>query len=280
MAKEKVKAAKAPEVTRAELEALAKEMNEVMGLDPAIKFNRKTTDEALLEMIKAEAVDPESGEPCIYDTDFQEDPEDEEKVVFSEDAEKTLEALGIEIAEEEGDGDGDELADLDMDGLKSYIKENDLDIKVTKKMDEDAVRDLIREAEAEEPEPEKEEEKEEKPAKGAKGKAAKEEKAPAKSEKAPAKAEKEKPAKAAKAAPAKKEKSEKFTRYMSVAAVLKEGKALTEDDLISKADDLYSKKGGNSGIDQSARIVDRSMQLLTALGMVEVKNSKIKYLGE
>jgi len=274
MAKEKVKAAKAPEVTRAELEALAKEMNEVMGLDPAIKFNRKTTDEALLEMIKAEAVDPESGEPCIYDTDFQEDPEDEEKVVFSEDAEKTLEALGIEIAEEEGDGDGDELADLDMDGLKSYIKENDLDIKVTKKMDEDAVRDLIREAE------EKEEEKEEKPAKGAKGKAAKEEKAPAKSEKAPAKAEKEKPAKAAKAAPAKKEKSEKFTRYMSVAAVLKEGKALTEDDLISKADDLYSKKGGNSGIDQSARIVDRSMQLLTALGMVEVKNSKIKYLGE
>ena len=58
-------------------------------------------------------------------------------------------AEGGEAAEEEEDDeeeDGDELDDLDRTGLKKFIKENELDVKVLKKMTDDDIRAKIREA--------------------------------------------------------------------------------------------------------------------------------------
>lgn len=52
--------------------------------------------------------------------------------------------------DEDDDDDEDELDDLDRDELKAYIKENELSVKVTKSMDEDDIREAIREAEGDE----------------------------------------------------------------------------------------------------------------------------------
>ena len=48
-----------------------------------------------------------------------------------------------------------DIDDLDLDELKAYIEEHELDIKVKRAMDEDDVRELIREAQAEAEEPPK-----------------------------------------------------------------------------------------------------------------------------
>lgn len=56
-----------------------------------------------------------------------------------------------ELDEDEDDDEDDEdLSEMDRKELKSYIKENDLDVKVTKKMDEDDIREAIEEAEGDE----------------------------------------------------------------------------------------------------------------------------------
>lgn len=74
-----------------EHKALAREMNEVMKLDPPIKFSKKTTADELLEIIKNEATGN------IYEIDFEPDPEDDSVIVFSEKAEDDFKALGIEV---------------------------------------------------------------------------------------------------------------------------------------------------------------------------------------
>ena len=74
-----------------EHKALAREMNEVMKLDPPIKFSKKTTADELLEIINNEATGN------IYEIDFEPDPEDDSVIVFSEKAEDDFKALGIEV---------------------------------------------------------------------------------------------------------------------------------------------------------------------------------------
>ena len=49
--------------------------------------------------------------------------------------------------DDEDEDDESDLDDMDRKELKAYIKENDLDVKVTKKMDEDDIREAISEAE-------------------------------------------------------------------------------------------------------------------------------------
>lgn len=88
------------------------------------------------------------------------DPEEYEE---DEDAEEEEEEEEEEWEEEEEEED--DLAELDRNELKALIKEEGLDIKVLKTMDDDALRDAIRaarpEAEEEEEEEEAEEEEEE-----------------------------------------------------------------------------------------------------------------------
>ena len=51
---------------------------------------------------------------------------------------------------DEDEDDESDLDDMDRKELKAYIKDNDLDVKVTKKMDEDDIREAIGEAEGDE----------------------------------------------------------------------------------------------------------------------------------
>lgn len=89
MAKRRAKKASAPATpTMEELNALAAEMNDIMGLDPEIDAVADELDEAgLIEVIKEEAYDED--EACqIFTTDQ-----------FSEEAWETFKALGIEAVE-------------------------------------------------------------------------------------------------------------------------------------------------------------------------------------
>jgi hypothetical protein len=76
---------------RENLEALVGEINEVLNLEPAIKFSKKTTDAELVELIKTEVVGN------IYEIDFTADAEDDTIPYFSEESKADFEALGIEI---------------------------------------------------------------------------------------------------------------------------------------------------------------------------------------
>ena len=60
--------------------------------------------------------------------------------------------------DEEEDDENVDLSDLDRKGLKAYIKDNELDIKVTTKMSDDDIRDAITEATEEEEDEEEEDE--------------------------------------------------------------------------------------------------------------------------
>ena len=80
--------------TREELSALVDELNNILGLDPAIKVSKKMTDEELIEKIKEIATDNVYESDCTALSD--EDVEGEH--FYSEDAVKVFGMLGIEIA--------------------------------------------------------------------------------------------------------------------------------------------------------------------------------------
>ena len=62
----------------------------------------------------------------------------------------TLAGSDVDDDEDEDEEEGEDLDEMDRDELKAYIKENSLDIKVKKTMDEDAIRAAINEAEGDE----------------------------------------------------------------------------------------------------------------------------------
>lgn len=80
--------------TREELVALTGELNNILGLDPAIKVSKKMTDEELIEKIKEIATDNVYESDCTALSD--EDVEGEH--FYSEDAVKVFGKLEIEIA--------------------------------------------------------------------------------------------------------------------------------------------------------------------------------------
>ena len=105
---------------------------------------------------------------------YESDEEDEEKpkskkktskkVVKKEEPEEAEESDDEEEAEEEveepEEAEEDELDELDRNGLKKYIRENELEVSVKKSMSDDDIREAIREAMDEEPEDDEEDEEE------------------------------------------------------------------------------------------------------------------------
>lgn len=96
----------------------------------------------------------------LADLDSDEDDEDEE---FDDDDEvdedeDSDDEDDDEDEDEDEDEEDDDLEDMDRKELKAYIKENDLDVKVTKKMDEDDIREAISEANDDEDDDEDEDE--------------------------------------------------------------------------------------------------------------------------
>ena len=89
--------------------------------------------------LKAKSDEDEDEEDVDEEDEAEEEDEDEEDEE-EDDAEEEDEE------EDDEEEDDDPLADLDRAGLKAYIKENDLEVKVLKSMSDDDIRDKIREA--------------------------------------------------------------------------------------------------------------------------------------
>ena len=192
----------------------------------ALGINAKNEEDArnqILEILKKNEIEGMEDEELstLIDiaealvSDSKEDSEeDENDKLANEVDEEDVDDEGDEDDSEEEDveEDGDELDNMDRSELKAYIKEHELDVKVTKKMEDDDIREAIRAAEAEnddegddEQENELEPEPEEKPAKGKKA----EKKAAKKAEKEEEEEPAEKPNKKADKKAAKAEKAEK-----------------------------------------------------------------------
>jgi len=86
------------------------------------------------------------------DDDFDEDDVDDEDSDEDEDDEDEDD----EDEDDEDEDDEDDLEDMNRKELKQYIKENDLQVKVTKKMDADDIREAIEEAKGDDDEDEDE----------------------------------------------------------------------------------------------------------------------------
>ena len=158
----------------------------------ALGINAKNEEDAreqILEILKKNEIEGMEDEELstLIDIaealvgDSKEDSEEDEndklaKEVEDEDAEEDESEDDDDESEEEENVEegGDELDNMDRSELKAYIKEHELDVKVTKKMEDDDIREAIRAAEAEngddedEQEDEPELEPEEKPAKAEK----------------------------------------------------------------------------------------------------------------
>jgi hypothetical protein len=78
------------------------------------------------------------------DEDEDEDDLDEDGVDEDDEEEEDEDEEDDEDEDEdEDDEDEDDLDEMDRKELKAYIKENELDVKITKKMDEDDIREAI-----------------------------------------------------------------------------------------------------------------------------------------
>ena len=156
----------------------------------ALGINAKNEEDAreqILEILKKNEIEGMEDEELstLIDIaealvgDSKEDSEEDEndklaKEVEDEDADEEEDNEDESEEEENVEEGGDELDNMDRSELKAYIKEHELDVKVTKKMEDDDIREAIRAAEAEngddedEQEDEPELEPEEKPAKAEK----------------------------------------------------------------------------------------------------------------
>lgn len=222
--------------SREELVALAQEVNAVLNLEVAIKYGKKVTDEELAAAIVKECKNN------VYEIDFTEDAEDATIPFYTEDAEETFKALGIEV-------------------LPGSPSDSEAEVAV----EEVAVEELVEE-EVEVPEPK---------ATGKKG--GKKEEAPAKEETKKKDTKKEDaPAKK------KEVKEETYSRADALVEVLKskaKKAAMTSKDIIEAVDALYVKNGGNEGIAMAFNVVKYTLPVMAKLGHIEKEGSKYKYVG-
>ena len=226
-------------VKREDLIKAAKELNDVLGLDPQINTGKKVTDKELTEQI-LEAADLILPEDDISEETMRvikllkkgesvEDEEDEE-VEVDEELEEEDEEIDEEELEEEDEDEVDEEEEMEEDDAE------DVDVE-----DED---ELEEEEEEEEPTPKKEkkEQKEQKP-----------------------KAKKTLPALAG------------LTRVAAAALAIKNAKKpLTVEELVKAADELYVKGGGKPNLKESQSNTVKALQALIAFGVVEEKDGVVR----
>ena len=157
----------------------------------ALGINAKNEEDAreqILEILKKNEIEGMEDEELstLIDIaealvgDSKEDSEEDENDKLAKEVEDEEDADEDENDDDESEEEenveegGDELDDMDRSELKTYIKEHELNVKVTKKMEDDDIREAIRAAEAEngndedEQDDEPELEPEEKPAKAEK----------------------------------------------------------------------------------------------------------------
>lgn len=225
------------EVKREDLIKAAKELNDVLGLDPQIKTGKKVTEKELSEQIleAAELILPEDNISeettrvikLLKGESVEEEDEDEEEV----DTESEPEEDDDEVEEEEVEDEEEE-------------EDEEVDVEETEEQDEEDEDELEKEEEEPKPAPKKEkkEQKEQKP-----------------------KAKKTPPVQTT------------LTRVASAALAIKNSKKpLTIEELVKAADELYVKEGGKSNLNESRSNVTKALQALIAYGVVEEKDGVIR----
>lgn len=99
------------------------------------------------EMYNDELVARANGLLPLKGEDADEDGEDADvDEDATEDADEDGDEAEVDEDEEDGEEDAVDLDELDRAELKTFIKDNELEIKVTTKMSDDAIRDAIRTA--------------------------------------------------------------------------------------------------------------------------------------
>jgi len=230
-------------VKREDLIKAAKELNDVLGLDPRIKTGKKVTEKELSEQI-LEAVE------LIL-------PEDN----ISEETMRVIKLLKGESVEDEED---EEVEAVEADeGLEDEEDEEVEAVEADEGL-EDEEEEELKEEDAEEVEDEAEDEEEHE----------EDELKPApKKEKKEKKGAKEGKPKAKKTPPA----LAGLARVSAAALAVKNAKKpLIVEELVKAADELYVKGGGKPNLKESQSNTVKALQALIAFGVVEEKDGVVR----
>jgi len=227
-------------VKREDLIKAAKELNDVLGLDPQIKTGKKVTEEELSEQIleAAELILPEDD---ISDETMQVIKILKGEIVEEQDEEEVNDELEededeLEEDEDELEEDEDELEE-DEDELEEE-DEDEVDVEETEEQDEEEVEN-------------EENVEEEKPAEKSK----------------------------VKAKPTPPSTGVGVTRIGAATLVIKRAKnAMTVEDWVKRTDELYVKEGGKSNLKESRYAVNVAVKVLEAYGLIEVKGDNVSKL--
>jgi len=236
-------------VKREDLIKAAKELNDVLGLDPQIKTGKKVTDEELTEQIL------EAADLLLPEDDISEETMRVIKLLKDESAEEEEDEeveADEELEEEDEEIDEEELEEEEEDEVDEEDEEEE-------EMEEDDAEDVDVEDEDELEEEEEEEEEEPKPA-------------PKKEKKEKKGAKEEKP-KAKKTPPV----QITLTRVAAAALAIKNSnKPLTIEELVKAADELYVKEGGKPNLKESQSNTVKALHALIAFGVVEEKDGVVR----
>ncbi len=226
-------------VKREDLIKAAKELNDVLGLDPRIKTGKKVTEKELSEQIL------EAAELILPEDDISEETMRVIKLLQGESAEDE-EDEEVEADEELEDEDEEELEEDDDE-----VEEEEEEEEVEDEEDEDEEVDAEETEEQDDEEVENEENVE----------------------------EEEKPAEESKAKTKSTARSKSITRIGAAALVIKRAKNFTTiEDLVKRTDELYVKGGGSSNLKRSRYAVNVAVKVLKVHGLIEVKEGKISKL--
>jgi len=225
-------------VKREDLIKAAKELNDVLGLDPRIKTGKKVTEKELSEQIL------EAAELILPEDDISEETMRVIKLLQGESTEDE-EDEEVEADEELEDEEGEELEEDDDE-----VEEEEEEEEVEDEEDEDEEVDAEETEEQDDEEVENEENVEEE-------KPAEESKAKTKS------TTRSKSITRIGAAALVIKRAKNFT---------------TIEDLVKRTDELYVKGGGNPNLKRSRYAVNVAVKVLKVHGLIEVKEGKISKL--
>jgi len=242
------------EVKKEELIKAAKELNDVLGLDPQIKTGKKVTEKELSEQIleAAELILPEddiSDETMrviklLKDESVEE--EDEEEVDTESEPEEDDDEVEEEEVEDEEDDDEVEEEEVEDEEDDDEVEEEEVEDEEDDDDEDDDEEDVEETEEQDELELE-----EEKPAEKSK----------------------------VKAKPTPPSTGVRVTRIGAATLVIKRAKnPMTVEDWVKRTDELYVKEGGKPNLKESRYAVNVAVKVLEAYGLIEVTGDKVSKL--
>lgn len=115
-------------------------LKKLVGKEIGFSLEDEEYDDKMRSRVSWDFLDPDD----VRDSDDEDDDDDDDLDLDDEDEDDEDE----DDEDDDDDEDEEDLDDMDRSELKAYIKENDLDVKVTKKMSEAKIRKAIEAAES------------------------------------------------------------------------------------------------------------------------------------